>query len=98
MNEEGWTSLWPNEKLMWEKLLTVGRQRNANSQSTPDGAGSDAIQDAEMKCENHSYLRRDLQRSPNDPLQYIGIYMFLCLLFVLFFMMRYVLEEGSTMS
>jgi hypothetical protein len=98
INEEGWTSLWPVRKLKWEKLFTVGRQLNANSRSTPDGAGSDAIHYAEFKCENHPFLRRDLQESPNDPLQYIGVYMFLCLLFVLFCMMRYVVEEGCTAS
>jgi hypothetical protein len=98
MNEEIWTSLWPNIKLIWEKLVTVGRQINANCQSSPDGACSDAIHYTEMKCGNHSCLRRDLQESPNDPLQYIGIYMFLCLLFVLFCMTRYVVEEGCAVS
>lgn len=96
INGEGRLSLWPDKMLDWEKLFSVRRQLNANSHSTHDSVVSDAIYYAESKCENHSFLRRDLQASPSDPTQYIGIYMFLCLLFVLFCMSRYVAEEGYT--
>jgi hypothetical protein len=96
INGEGRTSMWPDKKLDWVKLLRC--QLNANCHSTPDGASGDAIHSAEFKWENHSLLRRDLQRSEHDRSQYFGIYVFLFLLFALLFMMRYVIEEGYTVS
>jgi hypothetical protein len=99
INLKGRSSLWPDKTLDWEKLFPFRRQLDANRQSTPDGASSDTIHYVEFKCENHCFLRRDLQRSQNEPAQFIGVYnMFLCLLFALFLfcMMRYVLEEKYT--
>jgi hypothetical protein len=89
LNGESPKSLWPDKKLDWEKLFTVRRQlKNANSH---DGASGDAFHYAESKWENHSLLRRDLKVSPS---QYIGIYIFLFLLFALCCMMWYVVEKG----
>jgi hypothetical protein len=86
-NGEDSTTLWPDKKLDWEKMFT-GRQVNANSHLTPDGACGDAIHHLEFKGGKHSFLRRDLQGSENDPPQFLGMYMFLLLLFALFCMMR----------
>jgi hypothetical protein len=93
INLEDRTSLWPDKKLEWETLFSFRRHLDANSHSTPDEAGRDTVHCAEFKCENHFFLRRDLQRSRTDASQFIGVYMFLCLLFALFCMMRYVEEE-----
>jgi hypothetical protein len=93
INLEDRTSLWPDKKLEWETLFSFRRHLDANRHLTPDGAGRDTVHCAEFKCENHFFLRRDLQRSRTDASQFIGVYMFLCLLFALFCMMRYVEEE-----
>jgi hypothetical protein len=94
LNGEGRSSLWPDRKLDCEKPFTA--QVNVNGYPTPNVASGDTIHYSEVNGENHSFLRRGL--STPDPSNYVAVYLFLFLFIAVCCKIRYVVEEGYTVS